>query len=184
MNYDVNLIKDIITNPNKALSEYHVNIKDLFVVYIVSLLIYVVGGSFVARSDVVLALAVIFSISMFIGVLWAHIFVKLFGKSGIFKTLKIITFSFVPLLIIGWIPVIGPISILLGIIIIKRGLEIVHGFSTKKSIIITLIIISIPLLIIVLSLAASIITAMKAYSIVESYFSSIPKRYLNTSYSK
>ena len=87
---------------------------------------------FVAFIIILFAMTFIFA---FLFGAWLHIFVWLLGgRKGLWQTEKSVFYNLTPMLIIGWIPVIGPIvgsiwSIILGII----GVKELQGLSTGRA---------------------------------------------------
>ena len=95
-------------------------------------------------------------LSYFIGGLWVHLWVYIFGgRKGISQTLKAYGYGSTPTLVLGWIPIISIIFSIWTLILFTLGIRELHEISTGKAVAAVLIAILIPIAIIV-AIAATI----------------------------
>lgn len=89
---------------------------------------------FLFVSWVIVVLVVTLLMAVFFG-LWLHIWVYLLGgKKGVWQTEKSVFYNLTPTLLLGWIPVIGPLvggvwSVIIGVI----GVKELHGMPDTRA---------------------------------------------------
>lgn len=80
-----------------------------------------------------------------------HLWLLLFGaKAGYEKTYQLSVYSATPSLLLSWVPVVGFFAWLYGVYLLVVGTQHVHGFSTKKSILVYVVPLAVLLVIAVL----------------------------------
>ena len=99
------------------------------------------GGAIfgLALGTFVLFLIFIIIPSSLIGIFFSgafqHIFVLLFGgEGGIAQTLKAMMYSAVPVLVLGWIPIVNIIAAIWSVVLLILGIRELHQISTERSI--------------------------------------------------
>jgi len=98
-------------------------------------------------------------ISVFIGGLWLHIWVCLFGgREGVEETLKAVMYGATPGCLFGWIPLVGILALIWSVIVEIIGVRQLHGLSTEKAVLAVIIAIAIPLIIYAVIIAAFMAT--------------------------
>lgn len=76
-----------------------------------------------------------FIITLILGVV-IHLYVKLFrGKAKLAKTVQLFIYSNTPVLLLGWIPIVGSLASLYSLYILYLGGMEIHGFSKRISLI-------------------------------------------------
>ncbi|MDD3978113.1 MAG: YIP1 family protein [Methanomicrobium sp.] len=73
---------------------------------------------------------------VFLNTLFIHVFVIIVeGKNGLFETLKSVSYSSVPTLILGWIPIIGIITTVWALVLQTIAIRELHEISTGRAVI-------------------------------------------------
>ena len=136
--------KAFILEPTKAFkAEQKTSFGDAFkyllTLAIVSSVLTGIVAAFVVGP--VLGLAAIIStyigfvIGMLIGGIILHIFAWIFGaRKGLEQTLKTVCFASTPAMLLSWIPVIGGIISLYGLVLGVIGLKSFHGLTTERAV--------------------------------------------------
>ncbi len=84
----------------------------------------------------------------FICGLWLHIWIYLVGgRNGVVQTLKAVMCGATPVLLFGWIPVLGIVASIWSLIVMIIGVRQLHDISTGKAVIAIIIAIVIPMII-------------------------------------
>ncbi|MGB7788759.1 YIP1 family protein [Methanoregula sp.] len=79
---------------------------------------------------------------------WIHLWVYILGgRNGTMRTMKGFVYGMTPSLLLGWIPVIGPLFAIWSFILNILGIRELAGFSTGKAALVMIIAILIPVII-------------------------------------
>jgi len=105
---------------------------------------------------VVVFMAIVAVIFLFIGGIWLHIWVYIAGgRKGYMHTVKALAYGSTPVMIIGWIPVIGPfIGGIWTLVLEVLSVREIHQISTARAAIAVILSVIIPIIIVMLLLVA------------------------------
>ncbi|MEN6611514.1 MAG: YIP1 family protein [Methanoregulaceae archaeon] len=111
---------------------------------------------------VIILMIIIAVILLFVGGVWLHIWVYIAGgRKGYMKTVKAVAYGSTPGMVIGWIPVIGPViggiwTFVLGILSVREMQEM----PTERAIVAVVLAVLIPIIIALLLLATLVTSLM------------------------
>ncbi|MDD1646629.1 MAG: YIP1 family protein [Methanomicrobiales archaeon] len=93
------------------------------------------GATLAALLVGILVLVILCLIAMVVKAAWLHLFVyALGGRQGLDQTVKAVFYAAIPILLLGWIPLVGLIAgALWGIVILIFGIEVLHGVSSGRA---------------------------------------------------
>jgi len=105
---------------------------------------------------VVIVMAILAVVFLFIGGIWLHIWVYIAGgRKSYMHTVKALAYGSTPVMIIGWIPIIGPfIGGIWSLVLEVLGVREMHQISTARAAIAVILAVMIPVIIVLLFLAA------------------------------
>jgi hypothetical protein len=105
---------------------------------------------------VVIVMAILAVVFLFIGGIWLHIWVYIAGgRKGYMHTVKALAYGSTPVMIIGWIPIIGPfIGGIWTFVLEVLGVREMHQISTARAAIAVILAVIIPIIIVMILLAA------------------------------
>jgi hypothetical protein len=123
--------------------------------------VFPIGGA-VGEILIVILVAIFAVIFLFVFAIWLHICVYITGgRKGYMYTVKALAYGSTPGMIIGWIPVIGPIiggiwTLVLEVMSVRE----IHQISTERAAIAVILAVMIPIIILLLLFAALLSTMM------------------------
>jgi len=110
-------------------------------------------GTLTPSGGVLFAVTMIIGslVCLFIGAAWVHLWVYLFGgRRGYRETLKALAFGDTPVLLLGWIPLVGMLAGIWSLVISVLGIRELQEISTSRALGALILAVLIPLLILVL----------------------------------
>lgn len=148
--------RGLLVNPTATFRKSRTDsIGDALVYYIVILLIYAIfstilafaglspflpfqrmGGAGLFLVSGVISTVIFGIIAALVAGVILHIFVLIVGgRKGIGQTIKAVMYGNTPVLLIGWIPLIGIIGLIYGLVLEVIGIRELHGISTIRAVI-------------------------------------------------
>ena len=93
------------------------------------------GSTLAALLVGILVLVILCLIAMVVKAAWLHLFVyALGGRQGLDQTVKAVFYAAIPILLLGWIPLVGLIAgALWAIVILIFGIEVLHSMSSGRA---------------------------------------------------
>ncbi|KAF5432167.1 Signal peptidase I [Candidatus Methanophagaceae archaeon] len=149
----IDRIKGFLFSPTKTFDVSKEDTLGNAVIYFITLLMIcavlssIVGWP-VFRYGVTMAFLIFLLglLSVFIGGLWTHMWVYLFGgRKGVTQTLKALLYGATPGCVLGWIPIVGIIAVVWGFIVQIVGIKQLQEMPTIRAVLVLSIAISIPL---------------------------------------
>jgi hypothetical protein len=87
-------------------------------------------------------------VGLVIGALWIHLWAMVVGaKNGLEQTMKSVFYGATPMYLLGWIPFVGILASLWGLVLVGIGLMRLQNLSSGRAILAILIAIVIPVVI-------------------------------------
>ncbi|MDD1651714.1 MAG: YIP1 family protein [Methanomicrobiales archaeon] len=93
------------------------------------------GATLAAFLLAMLVILILCLVAIVLKAAWLHLFVyALGGRQGLEQTVKAVFYAAIPILILGWIPLVGLIAgALWGIVILIIGIDVLHGMGSGRA---------------------------------------------------
>jgi hypothetical protein len=118
--------------------KYMLTIGSVFVV-LISLVGGILTGSPIFFVTSLVVMYFIIALGSVICSLVLHLFAYIFGaKQGLEQTMKVVFYSMTPMLLLGWIPLIGVVFGLWGIVLEVVGLSVLQKMTTGRAVLVVL----------------------------------------------
>ena len=97
--------------------------------------LFVSGATLAAFLLSIVVILILCLVAIVLKAAWLHLFVyALGGRQGLEQTVKAVFYAAIPILILGWIPLVGLIAgALWGIVILIIGIDVLHGMGSGRA---------------------------------------------------